>query len=426
MRDELTLNASLKGYPMWAEPCELTELGGKGWHVLDGMRSFPLAVLRRTALEHNIAWMQAFANRKGALLAPHGKTTLSPELMRMQLAGGAWGLTLANAHQVQVGIEAGAKNIIIANQVVAQADLDGLEALLVAHPDVHIWFLMDDKAHLEILHAWSERRQSPRRWNLLLEIGMDGQRTGCRSVEQALELAQAIHDSPCALLGGVECYEGGLAHCVSDEDSRAVSALVDRVNETVRRIDDLALWAGTQVLISAGGSAVFDLVVPMLAQRALRLPMHGVLRSGCYVTHDHGRYAQFLKLLEQREGLSESLKPALEVWTLVQSVPEPGLALLTCGRRDISFDQQMPTPVWWAPAGLRAGDAVHSAPSEWQVTALNDQHAYLRFDASRSSPRIGDRVALGVSHPCTTFDRWRWMAVIEDDGRISGAISTRF
>ena len=106
MRDELTLNASL---------------------------SFPLAVLRRSALEHNIAWKQAFANRKGALLVPHGKTTLSPELMRMQLAGGAWGLTLANVHQVQVGIEAGAKNIIIANQVVALADLDGLDALRCAH-----------------------------------------------------------------------------------------------------------------------------------------------------------------------------------------------------------------------------------------------------------------------------------------------------
>jgi len=426
MHDELTLNASLKGYPMWAEPCALSALGGKGWHVLDDELSFPLAVLRRSALAHNIAWMQAFADRKGALLAPHGKTTLSPELMRMQMAGGAWGLTLANAHQVHVGIAAGAKNIIIANQVVALADLDGLDALLDADATLRIWFLVDHITHLDILRTWSARRQSTRQWDVLLEIGMDGQRAGCRSVEQALALAQAIQESPVARLGGVECYEGGLAHCVSDDDSRAVAALVDRVNETVRQIDELALWDSTQVLVSAGGSAVFDLVVPMLAQRALRLPMHGVLRSGCYVTHDHGRYAQFLKLLEQREGLSDSLKPALEVWTLVQSVPEPGLALLTCGRRDISFDQQMPSPVGWAPAAKGPGDSVQDVPAGWQVSALNDQHAYLRFNPSQPSPQIGDRVALGVSHPCTTFDKWRWMAVIEDDGRISGAISTNF
>ena len=426
MHDELTLNASLKGYPIGAQPCALSALGEKGWHLLDDTMTFPLAVLRRSALQHNIGWMQAFAKRKGLRLAPHGKTTLSFELMRMQLAGGAWGLTLANAHQAQVGIAAGAKNIIIANQVVALADLEGLDALRTAHPGTRIWFLVDHPAHLDILRTWGERRLSARPWDVLLEIGMDGQRTGCRSLGQALQLAQAIHGSPYARLGGVECYEGGLAHCVSDADSRAVAALVDRVNETVRHMDDKALWGCTEVLISAGGSAVFDLVVPMLARRALRLPMHGVLRSGCYVTHDHGRYAQFLKLLERREGLSASLKPALEVWTLVQSVPEPGLALLTCGRRDISFDQQMPAPVWWAPAGLRAGDALHSAPQGWAVSALNDQHAYLRFDPATPAPQIGDRVALGVSHPCTTFDRWRWMAVIEDDGRISGAVSTCF
>lgn len=426
MHNALILNASLKGYPMWAEPCGLSELGAKGWHVLDDCLSFPLAVLRRSALEHNIAWMQAFADRKGVRLAPHGKTTLSPELMRMQIAGGAWGLTLANAHQVQVGIEAGAKNVIIANQVVAMADLDGLDALLTANPDLQLWFLVDHARHLEILHTWRERRQSARQWSVLVEVGMDGQRTGCRTVDQALELAQAIHDSPVARLGGLECYEGGLAHCISDDDRRAVAALVDRINATVRRMDEMGLWGGPEVLISAGGSAVFDLVVPMLAQRDLRLPMQGVLRSGCYVTHDHGRYAQFLKLLEQREGLSGSLRPALEVWTLVQSVPEPGLALLACGRRDISFDQQMPVPVAWAPVGLRAGDAVQSAPGDWQVSALNDQHAYLRFDSGTSAPQIGDRIALGISHPCTTFDRWRWMALAEDDGRITGAVSTRF
>lgn len=426
MREELILNADSKGFPMWAEPCALSALGERRWHLLDDTLSFPLAVLRRSALEHNIAWMQAFANRKGLHLAPHGKTTMSPELMRMQLAGGAWGLTFANAHQARVGVEAGAKNIIIANQVIALADLDGLDALLSSHSEMQLWFLVDHAMQLDILRSWSERRQRTRQWNVLLEIGMEGQRTGCRSVDQAMHLAQAIHDSPYARLCGVECYEGGLAHCVSDEDSRAVAALVERVNETVRRIDAMSLWGGAQILMSAGGSAVFDLVVPMLVPRPLRLPMQGVLRSGCYVTHDHGGYARFLRLVERREGLAESLKPALEVWALVQSVPEPGLALLTCGRRDVSFDQQMPTPVWWAPVGLGAGDVPWRVPQGWMVSALNDQHAYLRFDAAGSSPKIGDRIALGVSHPCTTFDRWRWMAVIEDDGYISSAVSTRF
>ena len=108
---------------------------------------------------------------------------------------------------------------------------------------------------------------------------------------------------------------------------------------------------------------------------------------------------------------------------MVQSVPEPGLALLTCGRRDISYDLEMPIPVRHAPRGAsRAADA----PAGWTISALNDQHAYLRFDPAGTVPQVGDRVALGISHPCTTFDKWRWLALVEDDWAVSGAISTRF
>ncbi|MFN5177012.1 hypothetical protein [Limnohabitans sp.] len=115
--------------------------------------------------------------------------------------------------------------------------------------------------------------------------------------------------------------------------------------------------------------------------------------------------------------------PALEVWALVQSVPEPGLALLNAGRRDVSFDQRMPLPVRWA---MREARTAGPAPAHWQVHSLSDQHAHMRFDPAGQAPQVGDRVALGISHPCTTFDKWRWMALVEDDGRISGTIHTFF
>ena len=108
---------------------------------------------------------------------------------------------------------------------------------------------------------------------------------------------------------------------------------------------------------------------------------------------------------------------------MVQSVPEPGLALLTGGRRDLSYDIEMPLPARWAPRGQRTAA---EAPAGWSVTALNDQHAHLRFDPAGPAPAVGDRVALGISHPCTTFDKWRWMALVEDVWTVSGAISTHF
>ncbi len=412
-----------KSFPLGAVPCQADDIADRHWNVLADDLAYPLAAIRRSALDHNIAWMQDYAGRKGVALAPHGKTTMSPELFARQLAGGAWGLTFATVFQLAVGVEAGARRAIIANQVLGDADLDGLDLLLTRHPDLRVWFLVDSLAQLALIEDWAVRRGSQRSFDVLLEIGIPGQRTGCRTLDEALALAEAIARSGTARLGGIECYEGGLANCDSEHDARAVTGLVDRVLEVARRCDAAGWIAGDEVMLSAGGSAVFDLVVPLLRAQGLSKPVRGVLRSGCYVTHDHGNYARFLKQVEQREGLDASLRPALEVWALVQSVPEAGLALLTCGRRDISYDLEMPIPARHAPRGARVAA---DAPADWKVTALNDQHTYLRFDPAGTVPRVGDRVALGISHPCTTFDKWRWMALVEDDGTVSGAITTRF
>jgi D-serine dehydratase len=148
MTTDFTLDHSFKSYPFGASPCKASELESKGWNVLANDLSFPLAVIRRSALAHNIAWMQTFASRKGVALAPHGKTTMSPQLFQQQLAGGAWGLSFATLYQATVGVEAGARRIIIANQVLGDADLDALALLLARHPDLRVWFLVDSVAQL--------------------------------------------------------------------------------------------------------------------------------------------------------------------------------------------------------------------------------------------------------------------------------------
>jgi len=426
MTDDFLLDHRSKSFPQSAAPCRAAGLAARGWNVLAEDLPYPLAVLRRSALAHNLAWMQDFAARKGVALAPHGKTTMSPELFRLQLDAGAWGLTFATIHQLAVGVEeAGVRRAIIANQVLGDADLDGLHALLQRHADLRVWFLVDSLAQLRLIEDWAARRQATRRFDTLLEMGVPGYRTGCRTLEEALTLAQAMARSPAVQLGGVECYEGGAARCDNAHDTREVTALVRRVAEAVRQCDAQGLFADDPdaILLTAGGSAVFDLVVPLLRLQGLSRPVQGVLRSGCYLTHDHGNYRRYLRLVEQREGLDASLRPALEVWTLVQSVPEPGLALLTGGRRDLSYDIEMPLPARWAPRGQRTAA---EAPAGWTITALNDQHAHLRFDPAGPVPAVGDRVALGISHPCTTFDKWRWMALVEDDWTVSGAISTHF
>jgi D-serine dehydratase len=415
-----------KSLPLCATPGDLADIAQRGWYLLEDDLAYPIAVLRRSALMHNLRWMQDFVERKGVQFAPHGKTTMSPELFAMQLAAGAWGLTFATVFQLSVGVAAGARRAIIANQVLGAADLAGLQHLLRQTPGLRVWFLVDSMAQLRLIEHWAAAQSQFEPFDVLLEMGIAGQRTGCRSLKDALALAQALSFSPAVRLGGVECYEGHAAVCDPALDPVQVSDLVRRVLEVARACDVNSWFAPGEIVLSAGGSAVFDLVLPLLQAQGLSQPVCGVLRSGCYLAHDHTHYRNYLRLVEQREGLADSLLPALEVWALVQSVPEPGLALLSCGKRDISYDLALPTVQWHAPPHVRRLQDAQAVPPDWRITALNDQHAYLRFDPASRVPAVGDRVALGLSHPCTTFDKWRWMPVVEDDGAISGAIRTCF
>jgi D-serine dehydratase len=200
---------------------------------------------------------------------------------------------------------------------------------------------------------------------------------------------------------------------------------MDRVDAIAREAVAQGWFAQDEIILTAGGSAIFDLVAERLLPELGR-PVRGVLRSGCYLTHDHQRYTRYLCCVGERLNLRETLKPALELLACVQSQPEPGLALLSMGKRDVSYDLDLPMPIWRADG---QGGAPQPVPPHWRIAALNDQHAYLRFDASAPRnewPRLGDTVASGISHPCTTFDKWRWLPVVDDGYQVVDAVTTVF
>jgi D-serine dehydratase len=424
-----TLRPGLKGYPHDGPAIACADIGKLGWNLLAGDLPLPLAVLRREALEHNVQWMQQQVRAWGIDIAPHGKTTMSPQLFARQLAAGAWGITFANATQLAVGLAAGVKRALIANQVLAHGDLAAIARWLERDAALRVLFLVDSHAQLALIEAFAARRPLARPFEVLLEIGVPGGRTGCRSAEEALALAARLSSSSAVRLAGIECYEGLATR--SEEGGEGanaayVNALMQRVQDMATAIDGRGGFAGDEIVVSAGGSALFDFVAPRLRLH-LSKPVRALLRSGCYVTHDDGNYKRLVHAMERRLqcAAGSTLRPAIEVWAHVQSQPEPGLALLTAGRRDLSFDIALPTPLKRAPLGSRTAQAV---PPSWRVSGLNDQHAHLRWDEADAAavPVVGERVALGISHPCTTFDKWGWMAIVDDDYRVVDALRTYF
>jgi D-serine dehydratase len=197
-----------------------------------------------------------------------------------------------------------------------------------------------------------------------------------------------------------------------------VDNVLDRVRDLVNELDSGAFFAGLdEIVVTAGGSQYFDRVVAKLVPNwSVSRPVRVVLRSGSYVTHDlvlQGRAPR----LELRGDDSAHLHQALELWALVLSRPEPHLAILGFGKRDAPYDRGLPVP--FAKRGTVGPESLFEG--ELEVRALNDQHAHVGVVAT-SSLRVGDLVGMHVSHPCTSFDKFRLIPLVDDQYRVTDAI----
>jgi len=425
--EEQVLLPGTKGLPITA-PLRQGALAMQGWNVLHGDTSYPVAVLKTSALRHNLAWMRDYCARYGVALAPHGKTTMCPQLFGAQLAHGAWGITLANVTQVQVAHRFGVRRVIVANQLVARSDVRSLLQLLHEDPDFDCLVLADSLAGVARLAEEVDAHPLARPLPVLVELGLSGKRAGARTSEQALTVARAIEHAPGLALAGFEGYEGLLVSSDRAADLRGVAGFVASLCALVREADDEGLFGTPEIVVTAGGSAYFDLVARGFQEvQGLSRPVRAVLRSGSYVSSDHGMYLDAIAELDEREGIDPraGLRPALEIWSVVQSRPEPGLAILSMGKRDASHDAGLPLPLHYH----RPGPGLpHALPEGCEIVKMNDQHAYLQLPDGpvRTLLAVGDLVGCGISHPCTTFDRWQLLLGVDDDYAVRYGLNTFF
>ena len=385
--------------------------------------TYPLLTLRESALANNIEAMAAYCDRAGVALAPHGKTAMSPELAARQLAHGAWGITVATVGQLRTYRAFGFPRLLLANELVDEAGIAWLAAELAADPRFEAYCYVDSADGVAILDRVLTLRPAGRRLGVLVEIGHARGRTGCRTDAHALDVAKAAAATGTLRVAGVAGYEGSIGAGSEAETLELIASFCRRLRDLA---DTLAAASGSdsgrgsgsghELIVTAGGSAYFDVVTRELTAGGTA-GMTVILRSGAYVTHDHGYYGT-VSPARREAADAPVLRPALELWAQVLSRPEPGLALLGAGRRDAGFDKGLPVPL----RVVRRGVPVEV---RGEVTELNDQHAYLRLDEGTALDP-GDLVCLGISHPCTTLDKWRVIPVVSDDWHVTDTVHAFF
>lgn len=421
----MPLDRTVKGLPPSCEGLRQDEAGRQGWNVLRQDLPLPVAVLKKSALDGNRTWMRAFTELTGARLAPHGKTTMCPEIFALQLADGAYAITCATANQLEVYRAAGVKRILFANQLVGRTNLN-MALSHLREPDVEIDFIVDSVAGARLLADAARDIGLQREVSVLIELGFAGARTGARGADAAIELGSEVAKIQGLRIGGVECYEAVLDAPEPAAKEALIVAFLDELVQVAEAVS--AVSPGPEpFVLTAGGSDYFDIVVERLGRAKLARPAMIVLRGGCYVTHDSIHYTKAFARLAERwpkaRELPGALTPALEVWSAVQSRPEPGLAFCTVGKRDISYDFDPPKPIKRFRPGRDTAPA--PVPGDWRTRRLNDQHLHLE-GRDLGDLAVGDLVAFGVSHPCTTLDKWRVLPVVDDDYTVVDAFRTFF
>jgi D-serine deaminase-like pyridoxal phosphate-dependent protein len=439
MRDVEPLTARDKGIPERAVGMTPDEFLATGPTIAEFWT--PLVVLDDAAMRHNIDVMGQWCRARGLELMPHGKTTMAPALWQRQLDAGCLGITLATVGQVRVARSFGVDSIMLANSAVDERSLRYLAGEL-ADPGLRFVCWADSLEAVALMERALRAAGTPRRLDVLVELGAPGSRAGARTHEEAVRVAEALAASDVLRLAGVACWEGSLGGDRSDTVLARVREMLERqvvLHESIRHLYDEG-----DVYVTAGGSSYFDIVAEVYqAAGATQISgtqssgpradgtssggirTHFTLRSGATIVHDDGHYREVSPFDEGRtDDDAPSFRLALRGVARVVSRPEPGLALVDGGKRDFAYDEGLPIP--------RQGAADLGAP--WQpltgavVSRINDQHSYLQLDGAADACPVGSVVALGLSHPCTVFDKWRVLPVVDSwqSGRVVELVRTYF
>jgi len=426
-RTQVPLDPDWKGVPPDAGLRTTGDLAATGWHPADGHLNLPLLSLDLPTFEANVSTMLALCQAHGAAIAPHIKTPMAPDIARMLLAAGAWGVSVADLRQAGVMLRSGLRRLLLANEIGGRAAAGRLAALLGQHADAELTLFVDSpRGVADLAAAWAEDEALPP-MRLLVEVGCG--RGGTESQDEVEDVIAAIAGSgdPRLALAGVAAYEGTARRPDAAATARELDALFGRIETALAAVRTAV--PERALLLSAGGSSLFD---PVLTRSGPLAAADGgallLLRSGACFFCDHGPVRERLEELAARRLLGPdwnarietSFQPTLRPWGEVLSLRSDGTAICGIGMRDVAHDQGLPVPLTAWRGGRPASDLRGTA----SVDRLNDQHAFVT--ARGAGLEVGDVIEFGVRHPCTTLDKHGAIYALNERGKLTAVLHTCF
>jgi D-serine dehydratase len=400
----------------------LTDLNDNGWDLLAEEVSFPIAVIKEKQLLNNAKWMQEFSDRASVKLAPHGKTSMTPELFKLQLQQGCWGISLATVPQVINAFGHGVQRIILANQLVGAYHMKLIANLLLT-TDIEFYCFVDSVENIHALGKYFSAENVS--LNILIEVGVLQGRCGWRDTQNIAPLIEAMAQYPNLHLCGVSFYEG-VIH--GNDAADKIVTFITSICAMFGKLCSENRFYSKDIIITGAGSAWYDLVSKELSANNGKDGFNyiPIIRPGCYLIHDKGIYQSAQNDVINRSQLacdiSGELISNLELWAYVYSVPESGLAVIGLGKRDVAFDAGLPIPEYLYRPGNKKPKAIEGVT---EVINIMDQHCMMTF-CNKTSLQPGDLIIFSTSHPCLTMDKWRRIGLIDNNFIVKKTMETFF
>jgi D-serine deaminase-like pyridoxal phosphate-dependent protein len=338
----------------------------------------PSLLLDADALSANIRCMAAFFAGRHCRLRPHFKSHKCTRIARLQMDAGAIGITCAKLGEAEVLVDAGIKDILIANQIVGRTKMLRLVELAQrARPMVAV----DSPDNVKMLSEAASNAGV--RLRVLVEVDIGMHRCGVAPGEPALDLARMVASSPGLSFEGLQGYEG---HCVDLRDdaerTRKTHAALKLLVETRRHIERAGLAVN---IVSGGGTGTYTL-------------------TGDFEGIDEVQAGSYAAMDWYYQDIRPEFRQAQTIVTTVISRPTPSMAITDVGRKGIGAE--------WGPPrvkDMRGAEVVKFGSEEHLGIALPDGRPV----------HVGDQIEIIPSHGCTTCNLHREY-IVHRNGTLTG------